>query len=120
MNVYEIAQKVNDRINDGDESEFSTTLLVVTEFLYAFKPINYFGWATRGVACGDADEFIMDEISIYNENDTNDSLGPMIELQDSFNNMNQKFIEAKSQVVRVLCVSTLLTGVAIGCYMVSR
>ena len=39
MNVYEIAQKVNDRLNDGDESKFPTTLFVVAEFLYVTKPL---------------------------------------------------------------------------------
>ena len=79
MNVYEIAQEVNGRINSGDESKFSTTLLLVTEVLYACKPIDYFGLYTRGIECGVADEFIMERIGNYDEND---SLGPMIELQD--------------------------------------
>ena len=86
MDVYEVAQEVNDRVNGGDESKYPTTLLLVTEVLYAFKPIDYFRFFTREVAYGAIDEFIMERIGDYNGDD---SLGPMVELQDFFNSVNQ-------------------------------
>ena len=120
MNVFEVAQEVNDRVNDGDESKFPITLLLVAEVLYAFKPIDYFEFFTRQIAySGAIDEFVMERIGGYNEND---SLEPMVELQDFFNTINQGLVEVKSKVVRLLCVPTLLSGVAVavGCYMVFR
>ena len=116
MDVYEVAREVHDRVNGGDESKFPKTLLVVAEFLYVCKPINYFGWCTRSIARGDSDEGIISACGDYYD----DSLGPIIELQGTINDMRQGLVELKSKVVRVLCVSTLLTGVAIGCYMVFR
>ena len=61
----------------------------------------------------------MDLIRIYNENDTDDYLGSMIEFQNFFNLTNQYVREKKSQVLKILGVSTLLTGAAIGCYIIS-
>ena len=34
MNTYEIARRVNFRLNDGDESKFPVMLIVVSELLY--------------------------------------------------------------------------------------
>ena len=59
MNVHELARKVHDRVNGGDERKFPKTLLVVAEALYASEPINYFGWCTRSIECGYSDESIV-------------------------------------------------------------
>ena len=123
MNVYEIARKVNERLNGGDESKFPTTLLVVAEVLYASKPLDYFGSITHVITYGggdDIDEHIINLIRILNENNTDDYLGAVIELQNYFTTINHNIREKKSRVVKILGVSTLLTGVAIGCYLIFR
>ena len=109
MNVNELARKVHDRLNDGDESKFPKTLLVVAELLYAIEPINYFGWCTRTIARGDSDEGIIRFCGDYDD----DSLKEKNRLHDSLNNMRQEFVEFKSQVVKGLCVSTLVLGAAV-------
>ena len=111
MNVFDIAQSVNFRLNKGDESKFPKTLLVVSELLYALKPFDYFGCFTYMVSCGDVDNNIMDLIHIYEyEYENDDYLGSMIELQNTSTLANQVFI--------YIIISTLFTGVAIGCYMI--
>ena len=67
MDLYEVARKVHDRVNGGDESKFPKTLLVVAEFLYVCKPINYFGWCTRIIARGDSDEGIISACGDYDD-----------------------------------------------------
>ena len=123
MNVYEIAQKVNERLNGGDESKFPTTLLVVTEVLYALKPLNCFGSVTRVITYGgnNIDEYIMNHIDIFNEIVTdNNYLETTIALQNYFNTVNHNIRKIKLKVVKLLGVSALLTGVAIGCYIIYR
>ena len=118
MNVYEVAQEVNGRLYDGDEDMFPRTLLVVAEVLYALKPVDYFGWITRGVARGGFDQLIIE----HSGNILDDSLEGMIEVHDLFIDEGQLSVDI-SEGVRIICVSTLLLGavaVAIGCYMVSR
>ena len=116
MDVNELARKVHDRVNGSDESKFPKTLLVVAEVLYACGPMNYFGWCTRSIARGDCDEDIIKFCGDYND----DSLEEKNRLHDSFNNMRQEVVEFKSQVVKGLCVSTLVLGSAVVgcCYMV--
>ena len=116
MNVYEVARKVHDRVNGGNESKFPKTLLVVAEALYASEPINYFGWCTHSIECGDSDESIVRFCGDYDD----DSLEEKNRIHDSFNNMRQEVVGFKSLVVKGLCVSTLVLGSAVVgcCYMV--
>ena len=116
MNVNELARKVHDRVNGGDESRFPKTLLVVAELLYASEPINYFGWCTRTIARGDSDEGIIRFCGDYDD----DSLEEKNRIHDSSSNMRQEVVRFKSQVVKGLCVSTLVLGSAVvgSCYMV--
>ena len=115
MSVNELARKVHDRVNGGDERKFPKTLLVVA-VLYASEPINYFGWCTRSIARGDSDGGIIRLCGDYDD----DSLEEKNRIHDSFNNMRQEVVEFKSQVVKGLCVSTLVLGSAVVgcCYMV--
>ena len=118
MNVYELARKVHDRVNGGDERKFPKTLLVVAELLYASEPMNYLGWCTCSIARGDSDEDIIRLCGGYDD----DSLEENNRLHDSFNNMRQVIVEFKPSVVKGLCVLTLFLGSAVVgcCYMVFR
>ena len=42
VGTYETARRLNERLNDGDESKFPVMLIVVNELLYAVKPFHYF------------------------------------------------------------------------------
>ena len=113
MDVYEIARKVHDRINGGDESKFPKTFLAVSGTLYVCEPINYFGWCTRSIARGDDDECI---IKFCDSHDDESPEG-LTKIHKSFDESRQSIIEFKSLVVKGLCVSTFLLGATVvGCY----
>ena len=120
MNVFELAHQENDRLNDGDKGKFPITLIVVSEFLYILKPIDYFGCITYMVSCGDTDRYIIGLIHIYNaEYGATDDLGAMIEFQNSTRLANQYVRGEVSKILRLVKIfgSSILLGSVIG-YMI--
>ena len=94
MNVFDIAQSVNDRLNGGDEGKFPVTFTVVNEILAAHKISGLLKGFARMVSEGDFDEEIMSRVRVFNDEnlrrlimfDDEDELSMMIHLHRSYAN----------------------------------
>ena len=123
MNVYEIARKVNDRLNDGNESKFPVTLLVVGEILYVMKPINYFGFIKHCINKRCYDDVIRDVIKDYNRNyDETNHFKAMIEMQNESRIVINNFKEMDKKIKKTLIIGTLKLSLIIGgiAYLIRR
>ena len=103
MNAYEITQKVNDRLYDGNESKFSSTFIVVSRILRITKHINHYEHITQIMVSGsDADEYIIELINALNENNNHLNFKNFLKLMSIY--------FWKLEVLKILAIDILTYG----------